>query len=88
MLRRAKDLKMEKQGYVYILTNKVNTVIYVGVTNDLIKRVHQHKQKMVKGFTEKYNTNKLVYYEVLDYLQDALAREKKLKVGFERRKLL
>ncbi|WDF78736.1 GIY-YIG nuclease family protein [Mucilaginibacter sp. KACC 22773] len=69
------------QYYVYILTNKLNTVLYVGVTNDLVGRVYQHKQKLFKGFSATYNCNKLVYYEEFQWIQDAIAREKQLKAG-------
>ena len=55
--------------YVYILTNKTNMVLYVGATNNLVRRVYEHKNKMVKGFTEKYNVNKLVYYDISGYRQ-------------------
>ena len=65
--------------YVYILTNKTNKVLYIGVTNDLLRRVNEHKQKIVRGFTSKYNVNKLVYYEYADYIWSALEREKQLK---------
>ena len=76
---------MRKKGYVYMLTNKTNRVLYTGVTSDLIKRIYEHKNKFVKGFTEKYNTYKLVYYEVHDEIMDAIAREKQIK-GWIRRK--
>lgn len=65
--------------YVYILTNKTNKVLYIGVTNDLLRRVNEHKQKIVRGFTSKYNVNKLVYYEYTDDIWSALEREKQLK---------
>ncbi len=65
--------------YVYILTNKINTVLYIGVTNNLIKRIYQHKTKVVNGFTEKYNVNKLVYYEIYNDINVAIEREKQLK---------
>ncbi len=61
------------------MTNKGNTVLYTGVTNDLEERVYEHKKKIIKGFTSKYNINKLVYYEEFDYIDDAIAREKQLK---------
>jgi putative endonuclease len=51
---------------VYILTNKSHTVLYIGVTNDLIRRCFEHRNKTIKGFTEKYNVNELVYYEIFD----------------------
>ncbi|WP_439694743.1 GIY-YIG nuclease family protein [Mucilaginibacter sp. AW1-7] len=75
------------QYYVYILTNKLNTVLYVGVTNDLVGRVYQHKQKLFKGFSATYNCNKLVYYEEFQWIQDAIAREKQLKAGSRQKKI-
>ena len=71
--------------YIYILTNKNNTVLYTGVTNDLVRRCYEHKNKLVKGFTEKYNVDKLVYYEVFDYIDFAIKREKQIK-GYSREK--
>jgi len=65
--------------YVYILASNNNTTIYVGVTNDLTRRVHEHKNKLVPGFTSKYNVNKLVYYEVFDFIDLAIKREKQIK---------
>ena len=53
-----------KYGYVYIITNKTNSVLYTGVTSNLAKRIYEHKNKLVEGFSNKYNLNKLVYYEV------------------------
>lgn len=76
---------MEKGGYVYLLTNKGNNVLYIGVTNDLGKRIFEHKQKLVEGFTKKYNVNKLVYYEAFDEIMEAITREKQIK-GWVRRK--
>ena len=67
--------------YVYIMTNKYNKVLYTGVTNDLKKRTWQHREKLVEGFTKRYNVTKLVYYEVLDNMRAAIAREKQLKGG-------
>ncbi len=66
-------------SYIYIMTNKSNTTIYVGVTSDLVKRVYEHKQKLLDGFTKKYNINKLVYYEVYSDISEAIKREKQLK---------
>lgn len=74
-------------GYVYILTNKLNTVLYVGVTQDLLKRVWQHREKLVEGFTKKYNLNKLVYYEQYESILEAVAREKQMKGGSRAKKL-
>jgi putative endonuclease len=71
--------------YIYILTNKNNTVLYTGVTNDLVRRCHEHKNKLVKGFTEKYNVDKLVYYEAFDFIDQAIQREKQVK-GYSRTK--
>ncbi|MEI7604234.1 MAG: GIY-YIG nuclease family protein [bacterium] len=65
--------------YVYILANKKNGTLYVGVTSDLLKRIYQHKNKIIKGFTSKYNINKLVYFETYDDVKQAIYREKKLK---------
>ena len=65
--------------YIYILTNGYNSVFYIGVTNDLIRRVFEHKEKLVKGFTQKYNINKLVYFESTESIEPAILREKYLK---------
>ena len=75
-----------KRGYIYLLTNKANTVIYTGVTRDLQKRVYEHKQDLVKGFTSKYNVHKLVYYEAFDNIIDAITREKQIKGGSRKKK--
>ena len=69
----------ERTYYVYLLTSKNNRVIYVGVSNDLKRRVYDHKTKGVKGFTEKYSVNKLVYYEQTSDVITALSREKEIK---------
>jgi putative endonuclease len=69
------------------MTNKNNTVIYTGVTNDLKKRVYEHKEKLVKGFTKRYNLDKLVYYEVLDDPYNAISREKQIKGGSRQKKI-
>ena len=66
-------------GYVYLLTNKQHTVLYVGVTENVVKRVWQHKEKFVEGFTKRYNISKLVYYEEYSTLLEAIAREKQIK---------
>ncbi len=72
--------------YVYILTNKTNSVLYVGVTNNLERRLFEHKNKLVEGFTKKYNVNKLVYYEVTTDINVALNREKAIKNLLRRKK--
>lgn len=64
-----------KSYYIYILTNKNNSVLYVGVTNDIVRRVWEHKSKLIEGFTKKYNIDKLVYYEKFDDPNSAIARE-------------
>lgn len=71
--------------YVYILTNHYNTVLYIGVTNDIVRRTYEHKKKLGSNFTKKYNVNKLVYYEAFEFIALAIAREKKLK-GWSRAK--
>ena len=76
---------MEK-SYIYFLTNKNDTVIYIGVTSDLTKRVYQHKTKAFKGFTAKYNCNKLIYFEEFDSINVAIEREKQLKSGSRKKK--
>ncbi|MBU1203369.1 GIY-YIG nuclease family protein [Patescibacteria group bacterium] len=70
---------MNKEYYVYILTNQNNNVMYIGVTGDLINRIKQHKNKDIIGFTKPYNVIKLVYYEVYQHMHDAICREKQLK---------
>ncbi|MBU4017188.1 GIY-YIG nuclease family protein [Patescibacteria group bacterium] len=72
---------MGKNYYTYILANKRNNVVYVGVSDDLVKRVWQHKNKVVKGFTQKYNVDRLVYYEIYENPEEAINREKQLKGG-------
>lgn len=73
--------------YAYILTNKWNTVLYVGITRDLIKRVYEHKHKLVKGFTYKYNIYKLIYYEIFEDINEAIKREKQIKNLVRRKKI-
>jgi len=74
------------KSYVYFMTNKNNSVIYTGVTSNLIKRVYQHKTKTYKGFTFKYNCDKLIYYEEFNDIKQAIDREKQLKSGNRKRK--
>ena len=71
--------------YVYILTNTHHNVLYTGVTNDLERRCHEHKQKRINGFTQKYNVDKLIYFERFDSIDSAIDREKQIK-GFSREK--
>lgn len=70
---------MEKTYYVYIITNKLNSVLYIGITSNLVKRIWEHKNKIVDGFSNKYNLNKLVYYEICNDIEQAIKREKQLK---------
>jgi len=68
-----------KKSFTYIITNKNNTVLYTGVTSDIKKRVFQHKTKFYKGFSAKYNCNKLVYFEKFNSINQAIEREKQIK---------
>ena len=74
-----------KKYYVYLLANYTNRVLYVGVTNNLERRIHQHKTNSIDGFTKKYQVNKLVYFEETNSIKDAIAREKQIK-GWTRKK--
>ena len=78
---------MSRQYYIYIMTNKSNNIIYTGVTNNLKRRVYEHNQKLIKGFTKKYNVTKLVYYEVFEDIENAILREKQIKGGSRERKI-
>ena len=75
-----------RQYYVYIMTNQKRT-LYTGVTNDLIRRVYEHKQKSVDGFTKKYNLSWLAYYETVSDIESAIAREKQIKGWLRRKKM-
>ena len=71
-----------KPGFIYIITNKNNTVLYIGVTSNLSQRIEEHKQKRYENsFSARYNLNKLVYYEQFQMIGDAIGREKQLKAG-------
>ena len=65
--------------YIYILTNQTDHVMYIGVTNDLKRRLYEHKNEILEGFTKKYHVHKLVYYEAFNRIEQAIAREKQLK---------
>jgi putative endonuclease len=69
------------------MTNKNNKVLYTGITNDLKRRVYEHKEKLVDGFTKKYNVSKLIYYEILEDPENAILREKKIKAGSRQKKI-
>ncbi len=75
-----------QEYYVYILTNKSKT-LYTGVTNNLIRRMYEHKNKLVEGFTKKYNLTKLVYYELFNNINDAIRREKQIKGLLRKKKI-
>jgi putative endonuclease len=75
-----------KQYYVYIMTNRSRT-LYTGMTDDLVRRVYEHKNKLADGFTKKYNITKLVYYEVTSDVHAAIAREKQIKGSLRRKKI-
>ena len=77
----------KRQYYVYILTNKYNTVLYTGVTNDLHRRVLEHRSGEGSKFTRRYNITKLVYFETTDDIQSAIAREKQIKAGSRQKKI-
>ncbi|MBT3990365.1 MAG: GIY-YIG nuclease family protein [Rhodospirillaceae bacterium] len=68
-----------KQGYVYILASRRNGTLYIGVTSNLVARIYQHKNNFAEGFTQKHQIHNLVYFEVHDRIEDAIAREKALK---------
>ncbi len=78
---------MEKNGYVYILTNRYNRILYTGVTSNLSKRIWEHKSKLIEGFSKKYNCTKLVYYEDCRVIWNAIKREKQIKAGLRKAKV-
>ena len=77
----------EKQYYVYLMTNHKNTVLYTGVTNHLQRRVYEHKNKLVEGFTKRYNLTRLVYYELCGDIEGTIIREKQIKAGSRQDKM-
>lgn len=76
-----------KAAYIYIVTNKQNGTLYIGVTSNLKKRIYEHRNHLVKGFSAKYNLNKLVYYETTTEMYTAITREKQLKKGSRAKKI-
>ncbi|MEN9406992.1 MAG: hypothetical protein RLZZ455_208 [Candidatus Parcubacteria bacterium] len=76
-----------KHYFVYLAMNESNSVIDVGFTNDLVRRIHENKEKLLKGFTAKYHINKLVYFEIFDDVNEAISREKKMKGGSRKKKI-
>ena len=79
LIKKKEDKVLIKDYYIYILTNTNNNVFYIGVTNNLERRVLEHKTGIIEGFTKKYKVHKLVYFEVCGNINDAIAREKQLK---------
>ena len=77
---------IETMYYVYIITNKSKTVLYTGVTNNIERRMYEHKNKQIKGFTKRYNVNQLVYYESYSDVNYAISREKQIKNLLRRKK--
>ncbi|OGZ00539.1 MAG: excinuclease ABC subunit C [Candidatus Liptonbacteria bacterium RIFCSPLOWO2_01_FULL_45_15] len=77
----------QKQYCIYIMTNKLNTVFYTGVTSNLLKRIYEHKNKVIDGFTKRYNIVKLIYYEIFDNPEAAIQREKQIKNGSRKKKI-
>ena len=78
---------MDRSFFVYIMTNPRKTVLYTGVTNNLPRRIHEHKGKLTPGFASRYNVTDLIYYEIAETAEAAIAREKQLKAGSRRRKI-
>ena len=78
---------MTERFCVYILTNQRHTVLYTGVTGDLKRRIYQHREKLLPGFTHRYNVSKLIYYECTADVSAAIAREKQIKAGSRRKKI-
>lgn len=76
-----------KEPAIYIITNKKNGTLYVGVTSNLIQRIYQHKQGLIEGFAKKYALKILVYYEIFDDMQNAINREKQIKAGSRNKKI-
>jgi putative endonuclease len=76
---------MHSESYVYFVSNSYNNVLYIGVTSNLLRRIYEHKEKLVKGFTQKYNVDRLVYYESCGGIVAAIEREKQIK-GWSRKK--
>lgn len=76
-----------KNYFIYIITNNSNSVLYTGFTNNLKRRVFEHKEKVNESFTKRYNVNKLVYYEIFNDPLDGISREKQIKAGSRKKKL-
>ena len=87
VIARNEMTKQSKNYYIYIITNKKNGTLYTGVTNNLIRRIYEHKNKLVEGFSKKYSLDKLVYYKQYSTIEDAILREKQIKGGSRKKKL-
>lgn len=74
--------------YIYLMTNEYNTVIYTGMTNDLKRRVEEHRLGLIPGFTSRYKVKKLIYFEYFDHVEDAIHREKQIKAGSRQKKIV
>jgi len=85
--KQSKTVVMDKQYYIYIMTNAKHTTLYTGVTNDLKRRVWEHKAKFVEGFTKQYHVDMLIYYEVCGDAYNAISREKQIKSGSRKKKI-
>jgi putative endonuclease len=84
----SKQIEMKRGGFIYITTNKNNTVLYTGVTSDLFKRINEHKAGYhPNSFTKRYNVTKLVYFEAFPRIEEAIAREKQIKSGPRQKKI-
>ena len=77
----------QNNAFVYIITNKNNTVLYTGVTNNIQRRIFEHKEKRVKGFSSRYNVNKLVWFEIHEFIISAIKREKQIKGGSRKKEI-
>ena len=77
---------MDKQYFVYIITNKSRSVLYTGYTNNLVRRIYEHKNKLLEGFSSRYNLGQLVYYEIHKVKIEAIEREKQIKKYSRKRK--
>jgi putative endonuclease len=80
-------MSRDKLFFVYIITNKNNTVLYTGVTSELINRIYKHKNRMIKGFSRRYNLEKLLYFETFNDPESAIRREKQIKSGSRQKKI-
>jgi putative endonuclease len=78
---------MRNRYYVYMITNKANRVLYTGVTNNLKRRIYEHREKFIPGFSRRYKLSKLVYFEICEDVENAINREKQIKSGSRQKKI-